>query len=45
VENKCCGNCVWHTPNNGEWICSCEDAGEYGMETEYGYKCEEFYER
>lgn len=45
-KEKCgnCGNCVWHIPCSGDWICSCEDSEAYGQETEYTDACNEFHD-
>lgn len=43
-DRKKCGNCTWHIPSGGEWICSCEDSEAYGLETEYSDSCEEFHD-
>ena len=36
-----CGTCKYHRNVDREWICLCEEADEYGLETEYSHHCEE----
>jgi len=42
-EEKCCGNCAFHSRANDEddWICENPDSDNYGVWTEYGDSCDE----
>lgn len=46
---ECCGKCKHcKLENRGiykEWVCTNKESDNYGMETEYREKCEEFEER
>lgn len=48
MDRECCGTCRFHMPYKfcGErgWLCNNPDADEYGLETEYGYVCEDYEE-
>ena len=41
--NHICGNCVWHIPSNGGFVCSNEDSIYYGEEMRPENRCEGFH--
>ena len=46
-ERKVCGNCIHHeapsyADGETEWLCDNEMSEAYGLQTEYGDRCEEW---
>lgn len=50
MNKQCCGTCKynkrdWTNPNNPDFYCSCEWSENYGYNTEYTTKCDEYEEK
>lgn len=45
MNEECCGTCEWHVKMDGEYICTCDDADGFGLETDYSDCCEEWKKR
>lgn len=39
-NEECCGTCLWHRKQGGEWVCTNSDSDYYGLETGYEDECE-----
>ena len=39
---ECCGNCEYHSPNNGDFICVNKESEYYADYTDFEHKCEEY---
>lgn len=45
VMRELCGTCVFHVREGDEWVCTCEESDNYGLETNYEEFCFEWEER
>ena len=50
MNEECCGTCKynkrdWTNLNNPDFYCSCEWSENYGYNTEYTTKCDEYEEK
>lgn len=41
-EQLCCGTCHFNHYYKGDFVCSCEESENFGLETDYGDYCDEW---